>query len=259
MGNWVTVHGRSGTVGRLLEKCEVSIYRLPPHCTSGGVSLVIVAIRPSAACWRAGSRLGRTPAAAHIRAAARGAAGFSLIELLTVITIVGILLGIATSSYKYMTNSNRVSSEINGLLADLQFARSEAVRAGQPVSVCVANNSGTTCNGTAGAGASWQTGWIVFSDVNGDGSLTGGTDQPIRVQKAFSSSDTLVPSDTNIAYVTFNREGFATSIPSADTANGVTFKLNAQPASAQWERCLNINWAGIMATQRNATSPTTCN
>ena len=258
MGNRVTVHGRSGTVGRLPEKCEVSIYRLPPHCTSGGVSLVIVGIRPSAACWRAGSRLGRAPAPAHIRVAARGAAGFSLIELLTVITILGILLGLGTSSYKYVTNSNRVSSEINGLLADLQFARSEAVKEGQPVSVCVSTN-GTACNVTAGAGASWQTGWIVFSDVNGDGVLTGGTDQPIRVQKAFSSSDTLVPSDTNIVYVTFNREGFATSIPSADTANGVTFKLNAQPASAQWERCLNINWVGVMATQRNATSPTTCN
>jgi type IV fimbrial biogenesis protein FimT len=171
-------------------------------------------------------------------------------------TIVGILLGLGTSSYKYVTNSNRVSSEINGLLADLQFARSEAVRVGQPVSVCVSTD-GTTCSGAAGAG--WQTGWIVFSDVNGDGALTSGADQPIRVQKGLSGSDTLVPSDTNIVYVTFNREGFATSIPSTDTANGVTFKLNAQPASAQWERCLNINWVGVMATQRNATSPTTCN
>jgi type IV fimbrial biogenesis protein FimT len=232
--------------------------------------LIIVAIRSSTACWRASSRLGRAPApvtsfrgnateanTAHIRAAARDAAGFSLIELLTVITILGILLGLGTSSYKYVTNSNRVSSEINGLLADLQFARSEAVKEGQPVSVCVSTNGGATCNGTAGT--SWQNGWIIFSDVNGDGSLTSGTDQPIRIQKAFSGSDTLVPSDTNIVYVTFNREGFATSIPSADTANGVTFKLNAQPASAQWERCLNINWVGVMATQRNATSPTTCN
>ena len=184
MGNWVTVHGRSGTVGRLLEKCEVSIYRLPPHCTSGGVSLVM-AIRPSAASWRAGSRLGRAPAPAQIRVATRGAAGFSLIELLTVITIVGILLGIATSSYKYVTNSNRVSSEINGLLADLQFARSEAVKEGQPVSVCVSTD-GATCSGTAGAG--WQTGWIVFSDFNGDGSLTSGTDQPVRVRHSSAAA-----------------------------------------------------------------------
>jgi type IV fimbrial biogenesis protein FimT len=181
-------------------------------------------------------------------------AGVSLVELLTVITIVGILLGLGTSSYRYVTNANRVSMEINGLLGDFQFARSEAVREGQPVSVCPSTD-GATCSG----GATWQGGWIVFSDFNGDGAVTATADQLLRTQKAFSGTDKLVASDAGVTFVTFNREGFATSIPSADTANGVTFKLNTSPAIPQWERCLNINWVGIMGTQRNATSPTTCN
>lgn len=167
--------------------------------------------------------------------------------------IAGILLGLGTSSYKYVTNANRVSTEINGMLGDFQFARSEAVRQGQPVSICPSSD-GASCSGT-----NWQSGWIVFSDFNGDGAVTAGADQVLRTQKAFKSTDTLVPSDAGVTFVTFNREGFATSIPGADTANGVTFKLNSSPATAQWERCLNINWVGIMATQRNATSPTTCN
>lgn len=180
-------------------------------------------------------------------------AGVTLVELLVVITLIGILLGIGTSSYKYVTNANRVSMEINSMLGDLQFARSEAVREGQPVSVCPSTN-GTTCGG-----ATWEGGWIVFSDFNGDGAVTAPADQVLRVQKAFRGTDTLVASDNAVTFVTFNREGFATSIPSADTANGVTFALKTNPANAQWERCLNINWVGIMGTQRNSTSPTTCN
>ena len=49
-----------------------------------------------------------------------------MFELLIVITISGILAAIGTASFKYLTTSNRASTEINGLLNDLQYARSEA-------------------------------------------------------------------------------------------------------------------------------------
>ena len=185
---------------------------------------------------------------------ARHSLGFNVVELMAVIAIVSILLSLGTASYKYVTYANRVSSEINGLLGDLQVARSEAVRLGLPVSVCPSTN-GTSCATTGG----WEQGWVVFSDFNGDGNLDNATDAVLRVQKTFTSQDTLVPDDDTVTFVTFNREGFATSIPGADSANGVTFKLNSQPADTKWERCLNISWVGNMATQRPATSPTTCN
>jgi type IV fimbrial biogenesis protein FimT len=50
-------------------------------------------------------------------------AGFTLIELIVVITIVSILMAVGVPSYRYVTNSNRMSAEVNGLLGDLQFAR----------------------------------------------------------------------------------------------------------------------------------------
>ena len=53
--------------------------------------------------------------------------GVTLIEMVVVMAIVGILIGVGVPSFRYVTNSNRMSSEVNNLLGDMQFARSEAL------------------------------------------------------------------------------------------------------------------------------------
>ena len=63
--------------------------------------------------------------------------GFTLTELMVVVAIVAILLGIGVPSYRYISNSYRMSAEVNGLLGDLQYARSEAIKEGQTVTTCV--------------------------------------------------------------------------------------------------------------------------
>ena len=85
--------------------------------------------------------------------------GYSLVELVAVMTIVAIVVGIAVPSYKYVTNSNRVSAEVNLLLGDMQYARSEAVKEGTIVSVCpgTATPSGSTFTGTCSGAINWQT------------------------------------------------------------------------------------------------------
>jgi len=77
-------------------------------------------------------------------------AGFTVTELVMVMTIIGILTAIGLPSFKYVTASNRISSEINALLGDMQFARSQAIKQGLTVTVCTSTD-GATCN-TGGAG-----------------------------------------------------------------------------------------------------------
>jgi type IV fimbrial biogenesis protein FimT len=179
--------------------------------------------------------------------------GFTLIELLTVMSIVAILLGIGVPSYKYVTTSNRVSAEVNALLSDMQFARSEAQKEGQMVTVCPsAAQNQCDVNST-----NWHNGWIVFSDVNGSQQIVNPAANLLRIQKAFvSAQDTLV-SDNGLSFVSFNREGFATSFP-VTAAGYVTLTLHSTPNNPQWTRCLQIFFSGMMGTERTNDSQGNC-
>lgn len=180
-----------------------------------------------------------------------GQAGVTLIELLIVVTLAAILMSIGVPSYRYVTTSNRMVTEVDSLLGDLQYARSESVREGQYVTVCVAqstNPAGPSC--AASGTATWQNGWIIFSDVNHDATVDT-VASVLRIHNAFSSSDTFVASPAASA-VTFNREGFA-SLGSGATR----ITLNDSGNDAIYARCLDINQAGKSSTQ-NHSSDVTC-
>jgi type IV fimbrial biogenesis protein FimT len=180
-------------------------------------------------------------------------AGFTVTELVMVMTIVGILTAIGLPSFKYVTASNRISSEINGLLGDMQFARSQAIKQGLTVTVCSSSNSTSnapTCN-TGGAGNVWNTGWIVFLDSNDDQQVDNG-EQVIRIQPAFNSDDSL----TSIGYAaaTYNRLGYA------PTTGGNTFNITLHDATntPSYTRCLAITASGSVSTEKSGAGNPPC-
>ena len=180
-------------------------------------------------------------------------AGFTMTELLVTMGIAAMLMAIGVPSYRYVTYSNRATTEINSLLGDMQYARSEAVKEGQAVTMCPANASYNTCVATT----SWQGGWIIFQDVNNNQTIANSANI-LRVRQAFSSStqDTLV-SDNTMQFVTFNREGFATAFP-ATTTGYVTFTLHTTPTSPQWTRCMQVFSTGLMNTERTTDAQGNC-
>lgn len=162
--------------------------------------------------------------------------GFTLTELLVVTAIVAILLGIAVPSYRYITNSYRMSAEVNNLLGDLMYARGEAIKEGQGVTVC-SSNDGATCSGNP----AWQSGWIVYSNAAGGNPAPGAI---LRVQGAFTGAnpDTFV-SDTGVSAITYNREGFATT---AAGFPNTLITLHDASGNAAWTRCLSISPQGLL-------------
>jgi type IV fimbrial biogenesis protein FimT len=189
--------------------------------------------------------------AARNRKAFRSAAGFNLVELLVATTLAAILMGIAVPSYRYVTNSSRVSSEINNLLGDLTLARAEAIRQGQPVTVCPTQN-GTACSTNI---TDWSNGWIVFTDFNANGAVdtdAADNDTVVRYQQKFGGTDTFTTANATNNWVTFNRDGFAIGLNGNDSQQ-LIFTLQTTPPNNQWKRCLQITRVGQMTTEHSGT------
>jgi len=163
------------------------------------------------------------------------------------LSIAAILMAIGVPSYRSVATSSRVATEINGLLGDMQFARSEALKQGLPVTVCISTN-GTGCTGTT----QWHGGWIVFADANGNTSVDG-NDTVLRIAKPLTGGDTL-ESPSDLDAVTFNRAGFALNLPNA----GVVLRLHDATRKPTFTRCLAITMAGMVTTQTRANAPATC-
>lgn len=188
-----------------------------------------------------------------LRDSIRSAAGFTAFELLMVMTIVAILAAVGLPSFKYVTASNRISSEINSLLADMRYARVEAIKEGLPVTICASADQATCIGSTSGG--SWASGWIVFSDPSGNQTVPAGA-VPLHAQPSLSlsynnSTDTLADTVNNTYAVTFNRQGFGSSIPT--TVNNVTLELHSTPTNNSWTRCLAITPVGQLTIQRYST------
>jgi type IV fimbrial biogenesis protein FimT len=164
--------------------------------------------------------------------------GFTLLELVVVMTIVGVLMAIAIPSYQYVITDNRVAAEVNDLLAAMQYARAEAIKEGNDVVVC-SSTSGTACSGAP----SWQSGWIVFSDPDNNGTLEAG-ETVLKYHNALTGGDTFVSADNSTSAVQFSRDGFAVGLANA----GVNMQLHNSTGSSTYSRCLDVSIVGALTT-----------
>lgn len=99
-----------------------------------------------------------------VRRASTRPRGFTLVELMVTLFVMAILVMIAAPNFRDLLRRNQVSSAANALLADIAYARSEAVTRGNIVSIC-ASTDHESCSGDS----AYESGWIVYTYTLGNG------------------------------------------------------------------------------------------
>src|SRR5215831_4963204 len=94
----------------------------------------------------------------------RRISGITLVETVTVVAVVVIIGTIAVPNFMYLQRSAQRTAIINDFVHAVHFARSEAIKRNSTVSIC-RSSDGSTC---ANSAADWNSGWIVFENLDGD-------------------------------------------------------------------------------------------
>ena len=158
--------------------------------------------------------------------------GFTLIELIVAMAVASILIAVGVPSFQSMIQNGRQSAAYNGLMSELSYARSEAVKRSTSVVVC-ARATDTSC----GSSASWNDGWLVFVDQDMDG-LTPGTDDILRISSQLHDEQTVTSSD-------FDNDSFVRYMARGNTGSVGNFVICDERGS-EYAKAINIVLTGAI-------------
>ncbi|MEO5328142.1 MAG: GspH/FimT family pseudopilin [Magnetococcus sp. THC-1_WYH] len=136
----------------------------------------------------------------------RSQPGYTLVELLITLAIALIVSVLAVPFYETIMQNSRMVARVNMVLGTLHYARGEAIKQRQQVSICDSTD-GATCT----ASGNWELGWLVFVDADSSESFTAG-DTVLKVYESIAAGNATLRGDTNAQNVlSFSSDGFSRS------------------------------------------------
>lgn len=158
--------------------------------------------------------------------------GFTVVELMIVVGVMGILLAVGLPGLQDTISRIGTNTQAKTLVSSLNFARSEAIKRGNLVSIC-SSSSGTDCVADA-----WADGWIVFVDNNSDANGAAGSvdvgDEVLRVYQGLGGNTLTFTADLQ----QYDPQGFGTN------AAARTFLLCPEDGNSANAQSIEISLTG---------------
>jgi type IV fimbrial biogenesis protein FimT len=123
--------------------------------------------------------------------------GFTLLELVTTITVAAILLAIAVPNFNHMINSHRLTTVANDLVTELTEARLEAIKLNSYTQLC-SNSQTSNATDTLGTACGTSVGAVFEQIKNADGSV--GAQQLLQPTQELSSGTLQVTTFNAVRY-----------------------------------------------------------
>ena len=165
------------------------------------------------------------------------AGGYTIIELMLTIAVLGVIASFAAPSFLNTIRINRIVTDNNEFVTALTLARSEAIKRGGRVTLCRSSDQ-ATCTG-----GGWETGWIVFTDPANFGAVDPG-EEVLRTWEAASQGTTIRADGGVTGWVSFVASGETR----AAGANNGTFRVCGSNADIAQARQIREGLLGYAAT-----------
>ena len=124
--------------------------------------------------------------------------GFTLIEVMIVLAILGVIAVFAMPSITAVIQNNRITSETNRLVSNINMARSEATKRSTQITIAR----------TSAANNTWEGGWSIYTDADAAGnSIFAAGDTLLRVADAASTGITIRSDATANAWLSLRPNG----------------------------------------------------
>jgi type IV fimbrial biogenesis protein FimT len=164
----------------------------------------------------------------------RRARGFTLIELVITVAILGVLALWAVPNLQQFIQNARMTSLANELVADIGVARQEALRRGVAVVICASADK-QTC--LTGSDKNWMDGWVIRQDSAPTPLIKASTDLSI-------GSGTKKVKGDGPAQITFSARGTASSEGATPAELTIALRDNRSGSGEKSQRNVTVTLVG---------------